>query len=97
LENQQASDNLEQIASTARNLYENYETWLTKTIPDWKLPDRIPTSPDQLSSQIGTRLQITLREKQEMLEIFDIDQLVFEGLKVDQYQRFPASPVFLGE
>jgi len=93
LENQQASENLEQIALTARNLYENYETWLTKTIPDWKLPDRIPTSPDQLSSQIGTRLQITLREKQEMLEIFDIDQLLIHQIQLLKYenQRLSAS------
>ena len=87
------SDNLEKITSIARELYENYETLLSKTISDWKLPDRIPSSPDQLSSQIGTRLQITLREKQEMLEFFDIDQLLIHQIQVLEYetQRLLAS------
>ena len=93
LESQKDSDNLEKITSIARELYENYETLLSKTISDWKLPDRIPSSPDQLSSQIGTRLQITLREKQEMLEFFDIDQLLIHQIQVLEYetQRLLAS------
>ena len=93
LESQKGSDNLEKITSIARELYENYETLLSKTISDWKLPDRIPSSPDQLSSQIGTRLQITLREKQEMLEFFDIDQLLIHQIQVLEYetQRLLAS------
>lgn len=93
LESWQDIGNLEQIVSTARKLYENYEALLTKTIPDWKFPDRIPTSPDQLSYQIGTRLQITLREKQEMLEIFDIDQLLIYQIQLLKYenQRLAAS------
>jgi hypothetical protein len=28
---------------------------------------------------------------------FHISAIEFDGLKVDQYQRFPASPVFHGE
>ena len=93
LEFQKDSDNLEKITSIARELYENYETLLSKTISDWKLPDRIPSSPDQLSSQIGTRLQITLREKQEMLEFFDIDQLLIHQIQVleCETQRLLAS------
>ena len=93
LESQKDSDNLEKITSIARELYENYETLLSKTISDWKLPDRIPSSPDQLSSQIGTRLQITLREKQEMLEFFDIDQLLIHQIQVleCETQRLLAS------
>jgi len=93
LESQKGSDNLEKITSIARELYENYETLLSKTISDWKLPDRIPSSPDQLSSQIGTRLQITLREKQEMLEFFDIDQLLIHQIQVleCETQRLLAS------
>ena len=93
LESQKGSSNLEKITSIARELYENYETLLSKTISDWKLPDRIPSSPDQLSSQIGTRLQITLREKQEMLEFFDIDQLLIHQIQVleCETQRLLAS------
>lgn len=97
LDNSQDSDNLEQIASTARQLYGNYETLLTKTLPDWKLPDKIPTSPDQLSCQIGTRLQITLQEKQEMLEIFDIDQLLIHQIQLLKYENQRLSATRLAQ
>ena len=32
-----------------------------------------------------------------IIDDFHISVIGFDGLKVDQYQRFPASPVFLGE
>ena len=95
LESQKGSDNLEKITSIARELYENYETLLSKTISDWKLPDRIPSSPDQLSSQIGTRLQITLREKQEMLEFFDIDQLLIHHSGSQRPLQYPGKSKYI--
>ena len=32
-----------------------------------------------------------------IIDDFHISVIEFDGLEVDQYQRFPASPVFLGE
>ena len=60
----------------AIQLYRTYESLLAELIPEWKPVEEIPTVPDHLSYQIATRLQISLTDKQQLIETLDIHQLL---------------------
>lgn len=77
-----AYEHLESLAVKANQLYRTYESLLTELIADWKVPEQIPTSPRYLSYQIGTRLQIPLEEKQQLLETLPIHQLLSREIKL---------------
>ena len=48
------------------------------------------------SSDVGYQTYFGLIDSL-IIDDFHISVIGFDGLKVDQYQRFPTSPVFLGE
>ena len=60
----------------AIQLYRTYESLLAELIPQWKVVEEIPTTPDHLSYQIATRLQIPLTDKQQLIETVSIHQLL---------------------
>ena len=64
------------IVAEAGELYQSYESLMDKLIFGWTAPETIPALPHHLAYQIGTRLQIPLDEKQQLLETFPIDQLL---------------------
>ncbi len=67
---------LDGIASDTRELYIEYETLSSFLIFGWLPPEEIPQHPQQLAYQIGTRLRISLEEKQDLLEIQSFDELL---------------------
>ncbi|MFB3040424.1 MAG: LON peptidase substrate-binding domain-containing protein [Candidatus Poribacteria bacterium] len=69
-------ENLEPIIAEADQLYQNYESLLEQLLILWKTPKTIPSVPRHLAYQIGMRLQIPLEEKQQLLEMFPVDQLL---------------------
>ena len=69
-------ENLESITAEAGELYQNYESLLEQLLILWKTPETIPSVPRHLAYQIGMRLQIPLEEKQQLLEMFPVDQLL---------------------
>ena len=69
-------ENLEPITAEAGELYQNYESLLEQFLLSWAIPEAIPSVPRHLAYQIGMRLQISLDEKQQLLEVFPVDQLL---------------------
>lgn len=69
-------ENLESITAEAEELYQNYESLLEQLLILWKTPETIPSVPRHLAYQIGMRLKIPLEEKQQLLEMFPVDQLL---------------------
>jgi uncharacterized protein len=72
----ESGEDLEPVAEEAVQLYQDYETILDKLIFAWEPAEQIPAMPRMLAYQIGTRLQISLDEKQQLLEMFPIHQLL---------------------
>ena len=70
------------IVAEAGELYQNYEAMMDKLIFTWTAPESVPTRPHHLAYQIGTRLQIPLDEKQELLETFRIDELLQQEISL---------------
>jgi Lon protease-like protein len=69
-------EEMHRIVSESGELYQSYESLMDKLIFAWNAPETIPTLPHHLAYQIGTRLQIPLDEKQQLLETFPIDELL---------------------
>lgn len=69
----------------AIQLYRTYESLLAELIPEWKPVEEIPTAPDHLSYQIATRLQISLTDKQRLIETLFIHQLL--DLEIELLER----------
>ena len=66
-------------------LYRTYESLLAELVPQWKSVEEIPTTPDHLSYQIATRLQIPLTDKQRLIETLSIHQLL--GREIELLER----------
>ena len=77
---------LQALISRASELCETYENLLAETVTDWEVPKSIPERPFHLACHIATRLQITLIEKQRLLEIFSVDQMLIKEIKILQYE-----------
>ena len=77
---------LQALISRASELCETYENLLSETVTDWEVPKSLPERPFHLACHIATRLQITLIEKQRLLEIFSVDQMLIKEIKILQYE-----------
>ena len=77
---------LQALISRASALCETYENLLAETVTDWEVPKSLPERPFHLACHIATRLQITLIEKQRLLEIFSVDQMLIKEIKILQYE-----------
>ena len=77
---------LQALISRASELCETYENLLSETVTDWEVPKSLPERPFHLACHIATRLQITLLEKQRLLEIFSVDQMLIKEIKILQYE-----------
>ena len=77
---------LQALISRASELCETYENLLAETVTDWEVPKSLPERPFHLACHIATRLQITLIEKQRLLEIFSVDQMLIKEIKILQYE-----------
>ena len=73
---------LEEIAAETRELYIEYETLSSYLRFGWQLPEENPQHPQQLAYQIGTRLRISLDEKQNLLEITSFDELLRREIEI---------------
>lgn len=67
---------LEKIANETREVYIEYETLSSLLMFAWLPPEETPQHPQQLAYQIGTRLRISLEDKQDLLEIKSFDELL---------------------
>ena len=67
---------LEKIANETREVYIEYETLSSLLMYAWLPPEETPEHPQQLAYQIGTRLRISLEDKQDLLEIKSFDELL---------------------
>ncbi len=67
---------LDAIAGDTREIYIEYETLSSFLMFGWLPPEEIPQHPQLLAYQIGTRLRISLEEKQDLLEIQSFDELL---------------------
>lgn len=67
---------LEKIANETREVYIEYETLSSLLMYAWLPPEETPQHPQQLAYQIGTRLRISLEDKQDLLEIKSFDELL---------------------
>ena len=77
---------LQALISRVSELCETYENLLAETVADWEVPKSLPERPFHLACHIATRLQITLIEKQRLLEIFSVDQMLIKEIKILQYE-----------
>jgi len=77
---------LQALISRASELCKTYENLLSETVTDWEVPKSLPERPFHLACHIATRLQITLIEKQRLLEIFSVDQMLIKEIKILQYE-----------
>ena len=77
---------LQALISRASELCETYENLLAETVTDWEVPKSLPERPFHLACHIATRLQITLIEKQRLLETFSVDQMLIKEIKILQYE-----------
>ena len=77
---------LQALISRASELCETYENLLAETVTDCEVPKSLPERPFHLACHIATRLQITLIEKQRLLEIFSVDQMLIKEIKILQYE-----------
>lgn len=73
---------IQPIAAEARELYQNYESMMDELIFTWTAPETVPARPHHLAYRIGTRLQIPLDQKQELLETFPIDELLEQEISL---------------
>jgi Lon protease-like protein len=73
---------LEEIAAETRELYIEYETLSSYLRFGWQPPEENPQHPQQLAYQIGTRLRISLDEKQNLLEITSFDELLRREIEI---------------
>ena len=73
---------LEEIAAETRELYMEYETLSSYLRFGWQPPEENPQHPQQLAYQIGTRLRISLDEKQNLLEITSFDELLRREIEI---------------
>ncbi len=73
---------LEEIATETRELYIEYETLSSYLRFGWQPPEENPKHPQQLAYQIGTRLRISLDEKQNLLEITSFDELLRREIEI---------------
>ena len=67
---------LDKIANETREVYIEYETLSSLLMFGWLPPEDTPQHPQQLAYQIGTRLRISLEDKQDLLEIKSFDELL---------------------
>jgi len=74
------------LMTRVSELYNTYEDLLSETIPDWEIPKNVPQTPFHLGCHIATRLQITLIEKQRLLEVLAVDQLLMQEIKILRYE-----------
>ena len=77
---------LSALMTRASELYNTYEDLLSETIPDWEIPKNVPQTPFHFGCHIATRLQITLIEKQRLLEVLPVDQLLMQEIKILRYE-----------
>ncbi len=73
---------LDEIADETRELYTEYETLSSFLMFGWLPPEETPQHPQQLAYQIGTRLRISLKEKQDLLEIKLFDELLRQEIEI---------------
>ena len=77
---------LQALVSRASELCEDYENLLAKTVPNWQVSAKLPEIPFHLGYHIATRLQITLIEKQRLLEILSVDQILTKEIQILKYE-----------
>jgi len=73
---------LKDIAAETRELYIEYETLSSHLMFTWQPPDENPEHPQHLAYRIGTRLRISLDEKQTLLEITSFDELLRREIEI---------------
>ena len=78
----EADEHLEPLVAKASQFYQDYESLLVKLALGWQEPEEIPTSPRSLGYQIGARLEISLKEKQQLLETLPINQLLTREIEI---------------
>jgi len=80
---------LESITTETEKLYKAYEILSSRLIFAWHPPEESPTDPRPLAYQIGTRLRISLQEKQALLETVPLAQLLTREIEIlkDQNRR----------
>ena len=62
------------------------ENLLAKTVPNWQVSEKLHEIPFHLSYHIATRLQITLIEKQRLLEILPVDEMLTKEIQILKYE-----------
>lgn len=77
---------LSALMMRASELYNAYEDLLSETVPDWETPKNVPQTPFHLGCHIATRLQITLIEKQRLLEVLPVDKFLMQEIKILRYE-----------
>lgn len=73
---------LESIITETEKLYKEYEILSSRLIFAWRPPEESPTDPRHLAYQIGTRLRISLQEKQTLLETVSLEQLLTREIEI---------------
>lgn len=77
-----ADPNLSDVAAETLEVYKEYETLSSFLMFSWQPPDENPQHPQLLAYQIGSRLRLPLKEKQELLELESFEQLLREEIKI---------------
>lgn len=88
-----AQEDAGMLVLKASQLYQTYESLLGELVPEWKPVEEIPTNLYHLSYQIGTRLQISVKAKQQLLETLPINQLLSREIELleQENQKLRAS------
>lgn len=79
----------ESLAAQTEELYKVYETLSSRLIFAWSPPEEQPDDPRELAYQVGLRLRISLKEKQNLLETIPLEQLLTREIEIltDQNRR----------
>ena len=79
----------ESLAAQTEELYKAYETLSSRLIFAWSPPEEQPDDPRELAYQVGLRLRISLKEKQNLLETIPLEQLLTREIEIltDQNRR----------
>lgn len=77
------------LAEESAVLYQTYELLSSRLIFAWQPPEENPEHPLELAYQIGTRLRISLEERQLLLETVQLEELLTREIAIlkDENQR----------
>ncbi len=80
---------IESLAEESAALYQTYELLSSRLIFAWQPTEENPEHPLELAYQIGTRLRISLEERQLLLETVRLEQLLTREIAIlkDENQR----------